>query len=370
MGNLEERFKIAIMTVILGVTFALTCYFLMVLKTDIIYTHLFYIPIILAVMWWGRPGILVALFLGIQLLVVRFLADRSPGMVMHDAIRAFMFIGIGFFVSILNDMIQKHKELLEKAYGELEGKVKARTAELHKAYTRLQEMQNELIQSEKEAALGRFSLGISHEVKNPLSLILGGVEYLEAKLDKGGEDIKANIDTIKKSALRANDILENMLQYVRPSSLKVYNTGLNDLVSEIMSLFRLQSSLAKIEIADELSPEDIRVNVDKNQIHQVIFNIVKNAIEASKESGRIVIKTGASEGFGVITVIDNGTGMSKETLANMFEPFFTTKRPGKGTGLGLVVVKTIIDRHSGKLLIDSEEGKGTTVKVMLPLARI
>jgi signal transduction histidine kinase len=124
-----------------------------------------------------------------------------------------------------------------------------------------------------------------------------------------------------------------------------------------------------MEITSELGSGDIHVNVDRNQIHQVIFNIVKNAIEASPEGGKIIIKTGVSEGFGVISVIDHGTGMSKETMANMFEPFFTTKRPGKGTGLGLIIVKAIINRHNGKVLIESEEGKGTTVKIMLPLAK-
>ncbi|MCX5678754.1 MAG: ATP-binding protein [Candidatus Omnitrophica bacterium] len=390
MRNLEEKFKITVMAGLLIAAFALTCYFLIVVKTDVIYTHLFYIPIILSAMWWGRRGVLVAVFLAIQLLIVRFSVDKSPQAILHDSIRSFMFIFMGFFISVLSDRIQKSKELLERAYNELEAKVKERTEELSKsnlllwnevasrkkaqgalqeAYSKLKETQNELIQSEKEAALGRFSLGISHEVKNPLSLILGGAEYLETKLANSDENIKANIVMIKKSTLRANDILEGILQYLRPSSFKVYNMGLNGLVGEIMSLFKLQSSLIKMEITAELSTEDIRVNVNKNQMHQVIFNIVKNAIEASQEGGKIAIKTDASEGFGVISVIDNGSGMSKETLANMFEPFFTTKRPGKGTGLGLVIVKTIIDRHNGKLLIESEEGKGTTVKIMLPLAK-
>lgn len=352
-----EKFKIAIMALLLAAASALTCYFLIVVKTDIIYTHLFYIPIILAAMWWGRGGVLVAIFLAAQLLVVNLLIGKGPGTMLHDAIRASMFIGIGTFVSVLSDKIRKGKEL-QKAQDELQ-----------KAYIQLKETQNDLIQSEKEAALGQFSLGISHEVKNPLSVILGGAEYLEAMLAKGDENIKANVVMIKKSALHANDILEGILRYLRPSSFKAYNMELNDLVSEIMSLFRLQSSLIKVEITSELSHGDIRVNVDKNQIHQAIFNIVKNAIEASREGGKVVIKTGISQGFGVISVIDNGTGMSKEGLANLFVPFFTTKHPGKGTGLGLTIVKTIIDRHNGKLLIESEEGKGTTVKIMLPLAK-
>jgi signal transduction histidine kinase len=205
-------------------------------------------------------------------------------------------------------------------------------------------------------------------VKNPLAVIIGGAEFLENKLADSAEDVKANVKAIKKSALQANNILEGILQYVRPSSLNIEAVGLNDLIEEVVSLFRLQATSIKTEIVTEFNAENIRVSADKNRIHQVIFNVVKNAIEAMDGRGKVVIVTNTAEGMGVIKIIDSGVGISKKGMSKIFEPFFTTKRPGKGTGLGLVVAKTIIDNHKGRLLIESEEGKGTAVTIALPLA--
>ena len=280
-------------------------------------------------------------------------------------IRPWAVLILGISLSII--LFAYILELLGRT-AKIELDVKNRTSELSDSNAKLKNAQKELVQSEKEAALGRFSVGISHEVKNPLSVILGGVEYLEAKLANADNDIKHNIGTIKKSVLSANVILDNILQYVRPSSLNVDITNLNDLVNEVAPLFKLQPTTTKAEIVVELSPDKILMKAARNQIHQVIFNVVKNAIEASSAGGKIIIKTGKAEGFGVISVIDSGSGMSEQVLSNLFEPFFTTKRPGKGVGLGLVVAKNIIDNHKGKLVIDSEEGKGTVVRIFLPLA--
>ncbi|MBU0605328.1 MAG: CHASE domain-containing protein [Candidatus Omnitrophica bacterium] len=276
---------------------------------------------------------------------------------------AVLILGISLSIVLFAHIL----ELLGRT-AKIELDVKNRTLELSDSNAKLKNAQRELVQSEKEAALGRFSVGISHEVKNPLSVILGGVEYLEAKLANADNDIKQNVNIIKKSVLSANVILDNILQYVRPSSLNVDITNLNDLVNEVAPLFKLQPTTTKAEIVVELSPDRILMKVARNQIHQVIFNVVKNAIEASSAGGKVIIKTGKAEGFGVISVIDSGSGMSEQVLSNLFEPFFTTKRPGKGVGLGLVVAKNIIDNHKGKLVIDSEEGKGAVVRIFLPLA--
>ncbi len=241
---------------------------------------------------------------------------------------------------------------------------------LSESYKQLKDTQQKLIQSEKESALGRFSLGISHEVKNPLAIILGASDFLDAKLFDSPLDIKENVKMIKRSALRANNILENLLQYMRPSLNKNEDVSLNLLVSEAVKLFKIQSSLVRVDILTELSPKDTRVNVDINQIQQVIFNLVKNSVEACQSGGKVIVKTDSLGGSGIISVIDNGCGMSRETLSGIFEPFFTTKRPGKGTGLGLAISKTIIDNHHGNIMLDSEEGKGTTIKIVLPILKV
>jgi len=274
---------------------------------------------------------------------------------------------LGNYFNRMAEDLEHTTTSIEKLNVEIAGRKKVQN-DLQETYDRLEKTRNKLIQAEKEAALGRFSLGISHEVKNPLSVILGGTEFLEAKLVSCDDEIKKSVEVIKKSALRANKILEGILQYVRPSALRIERVRLSDLVDEIVPLFKLYPSTGKANVTTELSPEDVCVNIDRNQIYQVIFNIVKNAIEASLEGGTVVIKTGVVGSTAIVTVIDNGTGISKNDLPKIFEPFFTTKRPGKGIGLGLVVVKSIIDNHKGELIIESEEGKGTTVKIILQLA--
>lgn len=242
--------------------------------------------------------------------------------------------------------------------------------DLQVTYNKLKNTQNDLIGAEKEAALGRFSVGISHEIKNPLGMILGSAEYLEFKLAQSGDDVKANVETIKKSALRANNILEGILQYIRPTALKKENISINELVKEVIPLFRIQSPADKADISTELGADSIRVSVDRNQLHQVIFNILKNAAEASGPGGKVTIMTSTDGVSGVINVMDKGRGIPKSNLSRMFEPFFTTKRSDKPAGLGLITSKAIIDNHKGTISIDSEEGEGTSVRIALPLAQI
>lgn len=246
----------------------------------------------------------------------------------------------------------------------------------HTMERKLKKTQQELIQSEKLAALGRFSSGIAHEIKNPLGIILGGSEYLEMKLPQTDTDVKTTIDKIKKSTLRANTIVEGLLKFARPSELKTETIKSDDLVNETLSLLKYRAPLKNIKIRTNFAKEDLSVNVDKDQMLQVFFNLLMNAIEAMPKGGEITIKTykmALSESsldnhLCVIEIVDEGEGISKDNLQKLFEPFFTTKRDKKGIGLGLFMTKMIVNNHKGDLVIDSKVGKGTTAKIILPLS--
>ena len=248
--------------------------------------------------------------------------------------------------------------------------------ELKKAYAELKRTQQDLIQSEKLAALGRFSSGVAHEIKNPLGIILGGSEFLEAKLSKSGAEVKMAIKKIKDATSRANSIVQGLLKYARPSEIQAERIKPEDLIREALSLFKYTASLSNIKIETLYAKEKLSVNADKNQIQQVLFNLLLNAMDAMPNGGKIQIKTFKIEKpeypfdkpLCVIEVVDTGEGISKENLQKIFEPFFTTKRDRKGTGLGLSMAQTIIDNHKGKLKIDSKPGKGTTAQIILPLA--
>ncbi len=246
----------------------------------------------------------------------------------------------------------------------------------HTMERKLKKAQQELIQSEKLAALGRFSSGIAHEIKNPLGVILGGSEFLEMKLSQTDADIKTTIDKIKKSTLRANTIVEGLLKFARPSELKTERIKPNDLVNETLSLLKYRVPLRNIKVETHFAKEELYIEVDKDQMLQVFFNLLMNAIEAMPKGGKITIKTYkmAESEFSldkylcVIEIMDTGEGISKDNLRKLFEPFFTTKRDKKGIGLGLFMAKMIANNHKGDLVIDSKQRKGTTAKIILPLS--
>jgi signal transduction histidine kinase len=245
--------------------------------------------------------------------------------------------------------------------------------ELRKAYSKLKEMQQRLIQSEKLAALGKFSAGVAHEVKNPLAIILSGLEFLEAKLSNADTDTKTAIDKTKKATLRASDVLKSLLKFARPSDLELERLKPDDLVNDTISFFKYKAPLSNVEIKTQFSEEEMYIEVDNIQIQQVLFNLLMNSVESKPNVGEIKIKSYKTSLPGewpgcVIEIEDTGEGISAEDLSKLFEPFFTTKRDSKGTGLGLSISKMIVNNHEGDLTISSELGKGTEAKVILPLA--
>jgi len=267
---------------------------------------------------------------------------------------------------VIRKALERYKSIKEKQRLE---------QEIRDAYVKLKETRDELIQSEKMAALGAFSSGVAHEVKNPLGVILGGTEFLEMKLSNIDDDTKTALEKIKEATLRADSIIQGLLKFAKPSEKKMEKIEPEDLINITLSLVKYRCPLQNIEIKTGFE-KGLKIEVDKNQIQQVVFNILMNAIEALPNGGIIEIKTkktilpeySAKEPACLIEIIDTGDGMSQEHLSKLFVPFFTTKREGKGTGLGMSIAKTIVDNHKGKLLVDSQLNKGTDVKIILPLA--
>lgn len=247
---------------------------------------------------------------------------------------------------------------------------------LRRTSEELTEAQRELVQAEKLAALGRFSSGVAHEVKNPLGIILGGVEFLELKLAEADSEVRTALAKIKEAALRAAAIVDQVLKFARPSPLDLETADVNEFVEETVDLFHLAVPTRRIEMEVSYAPGPLRVRVDKNQLQQVVFNLLVNAVDAMPGGGRIRVCVGevsAGDVFRdpscVIEVADNGEGIPRKSMKKLFEPFFTTKRDRKGTGLGLFVARTIVERHGGVLKIESEPGRGTSAKVFLPAAK-
>ena len=248
---------------------------------------------------------------------------------------------------------------------------------LNEAHKELKEVQEELIQSEKLAALGSFASGIAHAVKNPLGIILGGTEFLERKLSKSpskpDRDTKTAIEKVKESVFRADSAIQGLLRFASQSELRIERTKVDDLINETLSLLKYRAPLKKIEIRTEFPKEVIQVEVDRSQMQQVLLNLLMNAVEAMPEGGEITVKSyktvlskfSLEKAVCVIEIIDTGVGIPEDNLSRLFEPFFTTKNDTKGTGLGLCMAKMILESHKGNLIIESEHNKGTNAKVIL-----
>lgn len=232
---------------------------------------------------------------------------------------------------------------------------------------KLEEAESQLFQSEKLASLGRLSAGVAHEINNPLTSILLYGNLMREKLEKD-HPLANNLDYILEDAERCQEIVKNLLAYsrqTRPSKDVFY---LNNLVGESLRLIRDQKLFMNVEIIKELDEYQILVNADKNQLCQVLINLIINASDAMEGSGILTLKTyrDRKAGKAYIEVKDTGCGIPKEHLSKVFDPFFTTKDVGKGTGLGLSMAYGIMEENHGKISIKETGPSGTTILLEFP----
>ena len=222
----------------------------------------------------------------------------------------------------------------------------------------------------KMGAFGQMSAGIAHEVKNPLAGILGYAQLSKRKLDEENPARKY-LDIIEKETKRCKEIIENLMKFARQESSTFEPFVVNQAVRDAIALVDHQVSINGVKIERNIAEDAAMPTVvgNANQIQQVLTNLMLNAQHAMEEGGTLTITTSANGGdHALIEVADTGSGIEKEHLEKIFEPFFTTKEAGKGTGLGLAVSYGIIRDHKGDIKVDSEVGKGTTFKIMLPSA--
>jgi signal transduction histidine kinase len=234
--------------------------------------------------------------------------------------------------------------------------------------------QQQLIQTEKLAALGSVAAGVAHEVKNPLAIIVQGVEYLKKALrdDARLADAAARIE---KSAFRADNIIKALLGFARQIAIKTEEADITPLIDETLLLVDHQIKLKHIRVEKQYARGLQHAVMDSSQISQVLINLFMNAIEAMPDGGVLGLRTGpAKDEHGrplmQVVVSDTGAGVPEDKLQNVFDPFFTTKNATGNTGLGLSISKGIIDRHHGIIVIESEVGRGTRVTLGLPAGRI
>jgi signal transduction histidine kinase len=224
----------------------------------------------------------------------------------------------------------------------------------------------QMSRAEHFATLGEMATGLAHEIRNPLAGIAGVIEIVSRDLPTTSP-ARAVVKDVRQEIARINHIVTDLLQTARPHPPKVSKSDLNITVEHAVMLGRQQALAKGVEIALHKDPTLPEVEHDSDQIHQVLLNLLLNALQAIDQKGKVVVTVSFHGGNAVVEVADNGRGIAPENLPNIFRPFYTTK--GDGTGLGLSLARRIIEDHQGRIDVTSTVAKGTTFAMVLPLQR-
>ena len=256
-------------------------------------------------------------------------------------------------------------------------------ADLTRSHDELKAAQSQLMQVEKLHSIGQLAAGIAHEVKNPLQVILVGIQYLTACPLGGEEEARSVLNEMDAAVHRADGVIRDLLDFSSPRELGMQPRAINALIEQSLRFLRHDLALGKINVVKNLAPDLPDIVVDPTKIEQVFINLFTNACHAMDEGGTLTIKSyqrmlggedtahEAGDRSGIrfrtgdpvvmVEIEDNGSGIPEDHLQRIFEPFFTTKETGKGTGLGLSVTKKIIDLHKGRIRITNRTAGGVNV---------
>lgn len=233
--------------------------------------------------------------------------------------------------------------------------------------TEQKRFEKQLIQSEKLATIGLLSSGVAHELRNPLNTIDTARYYLAGLPQLQDPQIKDKLDIIQKNVRRASSIINNLLEFSRYSEREREAIDINKLLDSTLILIGKELSTKNIKIVKRYQNLPMAF-FNTDGLKQVFLNLIINAVQAMPSSGTLTIATARDNGKTILVEIaDTGVGISKENMQHIFSPFFTTKAIGEGTGLGLYISHTIIERDGGKITVESEPGKGSTFCVQLPV---
>ena len=248
---------------------------------------------------------------------------------------------------------------------ELEGSIV-----LIKDITQQKKKQMDTFQSEKLSALSTLAAGVAHEIGNPLNSIGIHMQLMDKDIkkikDKKTRDrLTEYIRSARTEVTRLDKMVRTFLTAVRPTALNLTDHNINHILEGVLDFLYYEISDKNIAIEKEYSPKVPLMPLDEEQIRQAFFNIIKNAIEAMPNGGQLRVASDMKQDEVIVAFTDTGGGITEENLSQIFEPYFTTKQ--KGSGLGLMIVYKIISDHGGRIEVESDKGKGTLIKVFLPI---
>jgi two-component system NtrC family sensor kinase len=252
--------------------------------------------------------------------------------------------------------LQKEFLVMTEALKERENRQKAES-EIH------------LMQSEKQASVGKLAAGVAHEINNPLTAVLTFTHMILRRKDLP-EEVRSDLETVASQTERIRKIVKSLLDFSRQTAIAPEPLDVNRLIEDSVRLLENQALIKGVHLFFK-KDDDLPVFIlDHNQCQSVLINMIINALDATAAGGKIEIRTQKTDTNGdkgvEITIADTGSGISPEHMDTLFDPFFTTKDVGKGTGLGLAVSAGIVQRHGGTIDVRSKLGSGTTFTIWLP----
>ena len=241
-------------------------------------------------------------------------------------------------------------------------------ARLGRREQQLARMDKQLSQSEKLASVGNLAAGVAHEINNPVGVIQAKVQILRYRISDGEPSgvLLEDLDTVERHVGRIRSITHGLLAFSREEPFALAPLDLNPLVKEGMELVAVPFRTDVVNLEVHLAPSAPRVMGSQNHLLQVLVNIVLNAKDASERGSTVAISTFVEGAEAGVRIEDHGGGIDAEDLPKIFDPFFTTKDVDRGTGLGLAISHGIVERHNGRISVESEAGRGSTFTIWLP----
>jgi len=319
--------------------------------------HLNFLPFMIAGMLFGWRGALWALFFASLV--------QAPSIVRHwtwwpmdaqdQVVELSIFGAAGVIAGFLSD-----RERVQRK------RVEATKVELERVYTELRQKIDEMKKAERLSAAGQLAASLAHEIRNPLASIYGAAGIL-----KRGHASAANTDEclgiLEKESQRLNKLLTNFLDFARPRLPRYQSIELAALIASVTSLARHAVIQRDVELVIDSSASTREIECDAEQLKQVLLNLIINAVQATQEPGKVLIRSFYTGDRLCVEVCDEGCGISPDQHNKIFDPFFTTKE--NGTGLGLAIAANIVEQHGGTLIGRNNPDRGMTFSVELPLGR-
>lgn len=323
-----------------------------------LYEYLYYAPIVAAAYWYGASGgLLTALAASLA-----YVPHIQTAWADNDAYAASQYAQVVAF-HLLGGFVG----LLMTSQKRLTARYRDAATTLEARHRELQESQEQLRRAERLSALGEIAAGLAHELRNPLAGVRGALDIVTSRLQPATPE--AEFGRVATTELeRLGRLLEEFLAYARPRPPRLQASALQPVIDRVMALLVTEAERRHVQLVADGSAPAVSLDVDPEQITQVLFNVVLNAIQASPDGGRVVITQSAAGAHVILCIDDEGPGIPVEHVPRIFEPFFTSKH--RGTGLGLAVSQRIVAAHGGTIEVQPRVPTGTSIRVHLPLGTL